>query len=262
MSTDLDFRKRIESLQMNNPDNELLVLGNSFAEYGIDTELLSSEGIESYNLGLVGSSDQTSFIQLSEYLDRYPVKPECVLHCVASNTDPFYNEGIEPIVEFTMDNNVLDINDIPVSKFRWLWVEFLKKIVSRNHRKTIIQRGQVKSPMITPDVSDINGSELDIQKIISSHWIGEIARLCHQNLIKLIIIEMPGFKETQNLTGIGPRILTFNNGCTAVLYNFNSKDFCRIFDPGRDWGGMSHLNQFGAEKFTKELLSYLKTNNQ
>jgi len=40
--TDWDFKKRLESIKLDNPDFELLVLGDSFAEYGIDTELLTS----------------------------------------------------------------------------------------------------------------------------------------------------------------------------------------------------------------------------
>ncbi len=41
VSTDWDFRKRIEALKLGNPVYELLVLGNSFPEYGIDNELLT-----------------------------------------------------------------------------------------------------------------------------------------------------------------------------------------------------------------------------
>jgi hypothetical protein len=92
-------------------------------------------------------------------------------------------------------------------------------------------------------------------KIGSLHWIGEIAKLCNQNGIELLILELPGYKVTQNLTKIGPHMIHFNNGYSAKLYNFNSKNFCTIFDSNIDWIGNSHLNEFGATKFTKELIN-------
>ena len=61
-----DFVKRRESLNFNNPDYELLVLGSSLAEYGIDTELLTSQGKKSFNLCLVGSSIKTGYVQINE----------------------------------------------------------------------------------------------------------------------------------------------------------------------------------------------------
>jgi hypothetical protein len=69
---------------------------------------------------------------------------------------------------------------------------------------------------------------------------------------------MPGAKETQNLTEMGPYTLSFGNGYSAAFYNFNSRDFCTIFDADKDWCGISHLGQSGAAKFTKELIGILK----
>jgi hypothetical protein len=69
---------------------------------------------------------------------------------------------------------------------------------------------------------------------------------------------VPGFKETQNLSEFGPFSIDFTNGCHANLYNYNSRDFCLIFDKDRDWIGNSHLNEFGAAKFAQELLKILK----
>ncbi len=39
-----------------------------------------------------------------------------------------------------------------------------------------------------------------------------------------------------------------------MLYNFNSQDFCKRFDYDRDWIGRSHFNEFGATKFTHEVI--------
>jgi hypothetical protein len=258
-STDWDFKKRLEALNFNDPDFELLVLGNSFPEYGIDTELLTRYGIKSYNLAIVGNSDETCYVQLNEYLTKYPKKPKYVLLGVSSYTDPFYNQGIQPIVNFTMKGHIYSLNDIPISKFRWLGVEVLKKIVSSTYRNVDVVYGQIKHPKIIPDNTDYKESYLDTRKFESAQWIGEIVKLCSNNGIEVIIIEMPGVTETQNLSGFGPYNLSFENGSTANLYNYNSRDFCKILDPEKDWGGMSHLNQFGAVKLTEELLKIINT---
>lgn len=256
--TDWDFRKRTESLKFENPDFELLVLGASLAMDAIDCELLTSNGIKSYNLAIGGSSIKTNYIQLNEYLTKYSKKPRYVVLGLGTYAGPFNDERIHPIVEFTMKGHKYGVNDLPILKFKWLGVQFLKKIVSSNHRKAKISLGQLKFQKIVTDKSDYNGSFLNLHEFRSSHWIGEIAKLCNQNGIELIILEMPGFKKTQNLSEFGPYLLSFNNGYSANLYNYNSKDFCIIFDADHDWIGNSHLNEFGAIKFSKELIKVLR----
>lgn len=252
--TDWDFRKRIESLNFVNPDFELLVLGSSLPEYGIDTELLSAELIKSYNLSLIGNPVRSSFIQLNEYLTKYSKKPKYVLLGFNSSLEGFDSDLNQPIVEFTMKPHNFDIHDIPIIKFRWFGVDFLKKVLSNGHRKTRISFGQIKSLRVKSDKSNYNELNLDLEKYDSSYWFGEIARLCSQNGIKLIIIEMPGERGIQNQTEIGPYTLNFGNGHSAILYNFNNQEFCSIFNVNEDWVGISHFNEIGARKFTKELL--------
>ncbi len=68
IKTDWDVRKRIESINFKDPKFDLLVLGNSLSEYGVDTELLTSYGVRAYNLSLIGNPVSTSYFQLNEYL--------------------------------------------------------------------------------------------------------------------------------------------------------------------------------------------------
>jgi len=253
-STDWDFRKRLESLKLDNPDFELLVIGASAAMDAVDTELLTSNGIKSYNLGMDGSTIKTSYIQLKEYLSKYSKKPQYVVLGVNSFHESFNNNGIQPIVDITMNDHNFSLNDVPILKFKWLGFEFLKKIISKKHRKARLIYGQLKFQKTISDNTNFNGTYLNIQKFESSSWIGEIAKLCHKNGIELLILELPGYKEIQNLSEVGPYILCFNNGYSANLYNFSSKDFCVIFDADKDWIGNSHLNENGAAKFTRELI--------
>jgi hypothetical protein len=213
------------------------------------------KGIKSYNFALGGSSIRTSFIQLNEYLNKCSKRPQYVVLGINSKQESFNDEGILPIVEVTMKNHKYSLKDVPILKFKWLGFEFLKKIVSKNHRKATLSYGQLKFQKTISDKTNFLESYLDTMKIGSLHWIGEIAKLCNQNGIELLILELPGYKVTQNLTKIGPHMIHFNNGYSAKLYNFNSKNFCTIFDSNIDWIGNSHLNEFGATKFTKELIN-------
>jgi len=256
--TDFDFKKRFESMNFNNPDFELLVLGASTSLDAFDTELLTSNGIKSYNLAIGGSSIRTSYIQLKEYLTICSKRPRYViLGLNSAMVESFNDNKIHPIVEVTMDGHKYSMKDVPILKFKWLGFELVKKIVSKKHRKAKLIYGQLRFQKTAPDNTNYKESYLDIQEFESTPWIGEMAKLCCQNGIKLIVLEMPGYKETQNQSGRGPYRLHFENSHSANLYNFNSKDFCIIFDSDADWIGNSHLNEFGAKKFTSELISML-----
>jgi hypothetical protein len=258
IKTDWDFRKRVESLKFDNPVFDLLVLGNSLALDGIDAELLTDNGIISYNLAIGGSSPRTSYIQLKEYLEVYQRSPDYVLLGLGSYVSRLDGEEIHPVIEFTMENHKYSIRDIPLIKFKWLGVELAKKIVSSTHRNARLSYGQLKFKRISPDNTAYDSLDLDVQMFENSFYIGEIVRICRQNDIKLFIIEMPGFKNTQNSYDTGPFILNFSNGQSALLYNLNSRTFCEIFDSNQDWIANSHLNETGARKFTKELLEIIR----
>ncbi len=255
--TDWDFKKRLESLNFVNPDFELLVLGSSLPEYGIDTEFLTEHLMKSYNLALHGNPLKTSYVQLNEYLVRYPKKPKYVILGLNSFLDE-HTDYIHPVVDLTMESHEFVLNDIPIISLRWFGVEFIKKILSSGHRKTKLSFGQVKSPRVNSDKTDYDILNLDLKEFESSYWIGEIAKLCTQNGIEFIIVEMPGVKGKQNITEIGPHTINFVNGYSALLYNLNNQEFCSFIDENKDWVGLSHLNETGALKLTIELLKILE----
>ena len=257
-STDWDVIKRIESLKLDNPDYDLVVLGASAAMDDVDTKMLTENNLKSYNMALDGSTVRTSYIQLKEYLEKCSKMPRYVVLGVNSLNETFSNNGIQPIVDVTMKDHTFTLKDIPILRFKWLGFEFLKKIVSKNHRKAGLVDGQLKFQKTIPDRSSYINSNLDLSEFETSVWMGEIAKLCTQNQIDLVVLELPGYKELQNRSGIGPYKVNFTNGYSAHLYNFGFKDFCMIFDKDKDWVGNSHLNQFGASKFTKELFNHLQ----
>ena len=258
--TDWDFIKRRESLNFDEPGYKVLVLGTSLAEYGIDTELLTANNLESYNLSFVGSSIKTNYIQLEEYLSRYQVKPDYVLLGMNSFLERFDNDGIQPVVEFTMKGHRYGIKDLPISKFNWAGMELIKKFFKSKYRQTYVSFGQKKCSYNVPDLSQNNERLLNLQKYETAHWIGKISGLCSVNGIRLILIEMPGINETQNISPLGPYEIKYDMGGIATLFNFNNMEFCDLINDDSDWAGLSHFNMYGARKFTSELLKTVFSN--
>ena len=253
--TDLNFKKRIESLNFRNPDYEVLVIGNSMASDAFDTELMTKNGLKSFNLSIPGSSLKTNLIQLQEYIDKYKTKPKYVILGIGSYMGTFDMDEIHPIVDFTMSNHQYSYKDLPLVKFQWLMLEMAKKIVSSAHRNATLINGQIRFQKARPDLTDYSDRKFDIGYYENSRYTAEIAQVCTENDIKLIVIEMPGFKDTRTDDKLGPYQLNFKNGFKAEFYYFNSKKFGEIFNPKSDWIGNSHLNEYGGEKFTIEVLT-------
>jgi len=256
--TDWTFAKRMESIRWEDPDFELLALGTSLADYGVDTELLTEQGIKSFNLAMIGGSIQSSYVQLDEYLTKYKKAPRYALLLVNSYLEEFNQEGIQPVVEFTMKGQKIDLKDVPLSKFQWQTHELMKKMLSSDYRTGYTSYGQTRRHSITPDHSDYQDLVFDLEKYETATYIAKIAELCGQHHITFIVVDIPGVKETQNISGIGPYDLQFDNGYSAILYNLESQEFCKFIDPEKDWSGMSHFNEFGAAKFTEELLKLIR----
>ena len=194
---------------MDGPDYDLLVLGASGAMDAVDTEMLTENKIKSYNLAMDGNTIRTCYIQLSEYLTKCAKMPGYVVLGVNSVNESFTNAGIQPIVDVTMKDHRFCLKDVPILRFKWLAFEFLKKIVSKTHRDAELCYGQLKFQKIIIDNTNYNKIYLNISKFESSVWMGEIAKLCDQNGIEFIILELPGYKEIQNLSEIGPYKLSF-----------------------------------------------------
>ena len=240
------------------PDYDLLILGASTTGDGVDAELLTEHGFKSYNMAIGGSTPQTSYIQLQEYLTNYAHKPEYIIFGVNSVMEKdFDRDGIHPIIELTMEDHKFRVEDIPISKFRWLAFEVFKRLVSKDHRNARLVQGQLRIEKTVKDISAYKDQYLDMQIFESSFWLEETARLCSENGIELLVVEMPGYRETQNLSGFGPYTIAYDGEFKADVYNFNSRQISKAFDPDQDWIGNSHLNQQGAAKFTDMLIDSL-----
>ena len=84
-------------------------------------------------------------------------------------------------------------------KFKWLGTELFKKIVSKNHREAYLKYGQLRFEKIITDTTNVNTlNKFNAKKYSESKWVHHIEELCSKNNITLLIVEMPGYKNTRN----------------------------------------------------------------
>ena len=255
---DFNFKKRIQAMNLENPSFELLAVGNSLAMDGIDTELLSQNGFSAYNLSIGGSSLKTNYIQLDEYFENYLKKPNYVVLGLGAYRNSFTKEEIHPVIDFTRKDKTYGWSDIPILKFKWMFKEMLKKIVSKDHRSAHLKRGQLRFSKVRKDNSKIDSTQrFNIEKYKTSTQIKEILNLCNERRIKLIILEMPGAKFTRHPIQFESTFLDTKNR-NGLLLDFNYIKFGETIDDEKDWIGNGHLNEVGAKKFTNQLLKDLK----
>jgi len=260
MKYDWNFSKRIEALNLENPVYENIILGNSLPMDGINSRLLSIDPNSTYNLAIGGASLKDNYIQLQEYLEFSLKKPERVLLGIGSYREGFFiNNRINPVIQFTKSDYNYKLTDLPMFKFKWMFIELLKKIISSEHRNAETVQGQLRITKTVADNTkkDAITKDIPFSEYQKSYFIKQMALLCNQNNIELILIEMPGFRNTRNYNSIGPYEIHYNQSVKVKLYNFNGPDIDAILDPNKVWLGGSHLNKNGAEKFTEYINNYI-----
>jgi hypothetical protein len=260
---DHDMFKRIESVKFNSKRFSTLFFGNSLALDGIDAKYLNDSGISTYNFALSGASIESNLIQLKEYVENNE-KPDLVVLCLSTCIGEYHRsqriEEIHPIVKYTRDIDFEDYN-FPLSIFRWKIIELAKVFISKNHRNAKVVHGQYKSQKIVYDTSTLKyNNNFNLELLKQSKSLNKFSMFCQKQKIKLIFIDMLGFKSTRYAIDLNAiKYNLFGND----LYQLNTTEIGNRFDSKHDWIGNSHLNKFGAEKFTiimndKILRSYFK----
>lgn len=249
------FKKINESSTFKNKEFDLLVFGNSMALDGIDTQYLTQNGIKSYDFAVAGGHISTALVQLEEYL-KYNKKPKTILVGFSSATGgslmnkvPHANPEIEFFYHPSFKENILNP---ALVNFRWLFVEMLKIVVSKDHRNSEIILGQWRSPKTIPDTSVYQNKNQPID--YRDPYLLKMVRLCQSKGIKVILTELPGAnKNRDNLPFQYKTKLA--DGTEATMYNLNNYEVSsRIIDSSKDFLAPDHLNEHGAKKITKFLL--------
>lgn len=251
------FKKVYDIAFLKNQKYDLLVLGNSMALDGIDAAYLTKHGINSYNFAVAGDHVSTSLLLLETYLQNNP-KPKTVLIGLSSSIGNSYLNKVpftNPEVEFFYHPSLVsNITKPPLFNFQWLFVDFLKVIISKDHRKAQLIQGQWKTKKMIPDGSHFNQSNVT-KLAYNDPYLAKITALCDANGIQVILTELPGSASNRNALPF-TYTATLATGKTSVIYNLNSNDTAsKILDPSKDWLAADHLNEYGAEKITNYLLN-------
>lgn len=265
---DWEVVKAKQSSKLANQDYNILVMGNSTTMDGINTDLLSKRVGKAYNFSLGGASLITNYVQLQHYLDNN-AHPEQVWLFLSSCHTNYLKEGsdVHPLVNhYLLKEKKVQLSELPIYKYRWLFVENIKKIISPAYRNAKVVQGQLQISKVIKDNSE--GSPAKIVPSISSdyyshnefQYLWEITKLCQRKKIKLEVFEMPCFIIERNNFSLGPHLI-INKGNTNLsirIHNLNnSVEAGRIIDPNQDWLSPNHLNLSGSVHLTEHIVDLL-----
>jgi hypothetical protein len=261
---DWDFGKTKEAYQFKNQSIKVLVIGNSAAMDGINTEILTTKVGNAYNFSVGGASLQTNYIQLKNYLQQNQKPQKVLLFLTSAHYSYSTNTQVNPIVDYYYNDiaTTPTLKDIPLFKFRWLFLENIKKILSKNHRNAKVLRGQLSINSVVPDntnYSTAKDSCLQINKYNTAgyDYMWQIASLCKQNSIALEVYEMPCWKAYQN--NCADTLITNSTTNNSIfIKNLNDAVLCNnTLNSNTDWLSKNHLNRSGAIKVTNLLITKL-----
>lgn len=245
------FKKVYDVSSLNNKKFELIAIGNSMAADGIDAQLLTNKGINSYNMAVNGSHVSSSLLILDDYLKKNE-KPKMIVIGLSSALGRGYLNGVSfknPEIEFFYHPDLVsNIKNPPLLNFQWLAIDLLKIIASKDYRNAQTIRGQWKTKKVIEDRSVYKDKGVPTF-LYSNKYLSEVADLCTQKGIKLILIELPGSNSHRNQLPFRYTVQLKGNQSQTV-YNLNNNEVANKFLSSKDWLAPDHLNENGARKLT------------
>jgi hypothetical protein len=264
---DWEFKKTKEAHKFKNQRLKLLVFGNSTAMDAINTQILSEKLGAAYNFSVGGASLQTNFLQLADYLKQNQKPEKVLLFLSTAHTNYTKANDVNPIIDYYYSSSFhfSGLNDIPLFRFRWLFVENIKKLLSSAHRSAQIVKGQLRIQRMIPDNTSRRTDTLIChdEKFYQSNgyeYMWKIVALCKENGIPVTVFELPCWKDVQNnCADLDLNRDMDNNALQLHMHNLNNVNLCdTLLNPGRDWLSMNHLNYFGSIKVTEEVVRILE----
>ncbi|CAN5616591.1 hypothetical protein BH11BAC1_BH11BAC1_10450 [soil metagenome] len=251
---DLDFMKTKEAAGFRGEKNKILVFGNSTALDGVNTEMLSSQFGSAHNMAVGGATLITNYIQLKSYLETNS-KPDKVLMFLSSgNNDYDTTHEVNPIVSYYYQQEVYErpLKDLPLFRFRWLFIENMKKLFSGAHRSAYLFKGQFRSDKTIEDHTILKQGAMR-SEINYLHpgfeYLRRMAELCDSNGIRFVVFEIPCWKKSQN--SFEDAEVEFPLLKPIHIYNLNRFTICNsLIDSKADWLSENHLNYKGSIKLT------------
>ncbi|MEO8086900.1 MAG: hypothetical protein ABI763_08780 [Bacteroidota bacterium] len=258
---DLDFKKTKEAAGFRGEKNKIIVLGNSTALDGINSEMLTAQFGGAHNLAVGGATLITNYIQLKSYLETNAKPDKVLLFLSSGNNDYDTTHEVNPIVSYYYQHVVYEkpLKDLPLFRFRWLFIENMKKLFSGAHRSAYLLKGQFRSDKIVVDQTILKQGTM-CSEINYLHpgfeYLRRMAELCDSNEIRFIVFEIPCWNESQN--NLADTEVKFPLLKPMHIYNLNRIAICdTLFDSKMDWLSKNHLNYKGSIKLTRAIINVL-----
>lgn len=262
---DWNFSKAIEAREFQGRDFEILVFGNSTAMDGVNTEMISRGIAPAYNFSLGGATLKDNFDQLSFYLKRNEKPRQVWLFlstCHLSYRNASYNT---PIVEYLYSTSKpgFSLENLPLFKFRWMFVENIKKLISPDHRNAQLKRGQLRINRSVPDTSQPSNLDSCLNSTYyhspEFEYLWKMRRLCDSLHIAFNVYEMPCWQKYQTACKTDSIEVTTENGGDQIIMNLNNQEITLgTIDPKTHWLSENHLNIRGSEAITIFLIQSAK----
>lgn len=263
---DWEFKKTKEANSFRGEKLKVLVFGNSTAMDAINTEILTNKLGASYNFSVGGASLQTNYIQLKNYLQKNEKPQKVLLFLSSAHINYIKANDVNPIIDYYYSDSfrIGGLKDMPLFKFRWLFNENVKKLLSSDHRLAQVIRGQLRIKRIVPDNSTRIFDTVECRNNIfynsrGYEYMWQMASLCTEMRIPIEIFEMPCWKQAQNNCPDIKlwRIIQATNLIISI-HNLNNYNICdTLLDSKKDWLSMNHLNYYGSLKVTEEVIRVL-----
>lgn len=237
-----------EQKTINNQDLDVLFLGNSLSQDGFDIDLLASKGIQAYNFAFGGASLATSYAQMVNFFGRNN-KAEIVILGVGDYMENFKKSSyVDKRYLFFQEGFYSNIFLRTFIVFKGYHINLIKLLLSPAHRKASLYKGHLRIGHIMQDnTRPVMNKVLNFHDIRNNIEIMKMKVLCDSLGVKFTVVNIPGQINTRNFSE-----MVSNDSGELEIINMNCHNCVWYLNPKKDWTGNSHLNQFGARKFTSE----------
>lgn len=252
---------------------DVLFVGSSYSYSGIKPSLLDSEGLSSYNLGIVSAGIEFYELIVDDYLENIKYPPKKIFILISPMTfsswaDNYSEYPIHRYLENPKSNIEVIIKYNHFSEFNSFFIRSIKKgiqnifsINSNLPNRPIASRGYVHSNRVM-SLSETKTRGYNYIPLIKENFINTRSSYLEEFVSKLEAkgIEVFYFELPTN------RLRDYFNQYYLETYDLyidnlsKSDNFLKINETlftDRNFRNIDHMNDSGAEIATKEIINYL-----
>lgn len=242
-------------------DANILFLGNSRVQYGIDDRLIP----RAFNAGLNADNYVFSYLKLKLLKKYNPQIDTLYLGYDAPSVYNYFekttNDKFHPYFWDILDKDdwlffIENDSDIFTSPLHWLKILYpLRSYISEVSFQNLGLGGfsELYRDKLREDIELMKGNKKNGVKVqpnlLQKKYLDKIVSFCHRENIELYFINMPSYTKDTNEDLWNNKLLNYEN----IRYY----DFECIELPDSCYGDITHLNYRGAKVFTSFMINKL-----